>query len=256
MWNIVKDIDTFDVCGVEVKTFPAHHGVYFNDPPKSTFEITQSAPAATNRRLGPTPLICLSFMFDNKILYMGDVSEVPERTWEALGIKSKRLNGKANGHASTSTEALADLSISKSHKDEVDSPEHLPIFIVDALWPLRTHASHFSLGQAMETALRLKPDITYTIGSTHPTTHFMWEEVCRSFIGQDGKRSDHPDAEISKGLVKRVQSDAILGKKGQLRQDWEAWGGVIEPGFDGLLLEVGDDGQWRDITNPVHGVTR
>ena len=171
---------------------------------------------------------------------MGDVSEIPERTWKALGVSSSDVgaNRVENG--------LPSPAPTPTRGTSPNDPPHLPVFVVDALWPLRSHASHFSLFQAMSAALKLKPDVTYTIGSTHPTTHFMWEEVCRSFNRKDGKR-DHPDSEISRGLVDRVRQSREFYGKDQLGPKWEEWGGRIEPGWDGLVLEIEDDGQWHEV---------
>jgi hypothetical protein len=195
-------------------------------------------------------------MFDHKVLYMGDVSEVPDQTWQALGTKrrrkslSKRLsngdaaangsarNGSSNGAGPSETSELAALA-------------HLPVFVVDALWPLKEHFSHFSLAQAMSAALELEPSITYTLGSTHPTTHFMWEEVCRSFVGQDGQRPDHPDAEISRGLVDKVRKSSSFNGREEIAKRWKEFGGKVEPAWDGLGLSVEDDGTWKEI--PVKG---
>lgn len=253
MWNIIDDLSSFEVCGIPVNSYPVHHGVYFSDPPSST--------SSSGKPSVPRPLICLAFMFDDKVLYMGDVSEVPDRTWEALGTKrrrkssSKRLsNGDApvNGTAATNGGVNGAGKIKSSGQTNgVGAPPRLPIFVVDALWPLRAHFSHFSLAQAMSAALELEPSVTYTLGSTHPTTHFMWEEVCRSFVGEDGQRPEHPDAEISRGLVGRVRKDVSFSGKEQIAKRWRDFGGKIEPAWDGLGLMVGDDGTWKEI--PVQG---
>ena len=269
LWNIVDEMSSFDVCGIPVKSFPAHHGVYFSDPPKTNGE-------KSIRSAVPRPLICLAFMFDDKVLYMGDVSEIPERTWEALGVsrrgksaakataqktvsngvKAKQNGDKAPHEPATEpqpAEGLSGLVISDATASETVENETngslrpLPIFVVDALWPLKSHFSHFSLAQAMSAALELKPSMTYTLGSTHPTTHFMWEEVCRSFNGKDGARTDHPDAEISRGLVQKVKKDSAFNGREKLAEKWNEWGGKIEPGYDGLGVAVQDDGTWKEI---------
>jgi hypothetical protein len=292
-WNIIGEMDSFDVCGMPVKSFPVHHGIYFSDPPTKSSASSLFPSAQTPKRPEPHPLICLAFMFDDKVLYMGDVSEVPERTWEALGARKRRVStsgreadaplAKSKGgvlsrlipgkHPLPTPETTPPPTVSpRKEKDalpttapsEVNGNDeslqtgdsgsnraHLPVFIVDALWPLRSHASHFSLSQALSTALELKASMTYTIGSTHPTTHFMWEEVCRSFNGLDGQRSDHPDAEVSRGLVKRVKGDGQFNGSDKLAERWAQYGGRIEPGWDGLVLQVEDDGGWKEITEPL-----
>lgn len=191
---------------------------------------------------------------------MGDVSEVPDQTWEALGTKRRRKshanrlsNGSAAANGTTATRDVINGN-GPSQGDQSDglaAPAHLPVFVVDALWPLKEHFSHFSLAQAMSAALELEPSVTYTLGSTHPTTHFMWEEVCRSFVGEDGQRPDHPDAEISRGLVEKVRKNGSFSGKQDIAKRWKEFGGKVEPAWDGLGLAVEDDGTWKEI--PVKG---
>jgi hypothetical protein len=174
-------------------------------------------------------------------------------------VRASKVEEKQNGDkapyepADETSRAVPNLSVSETispntvENGNSDSPKPLPIFIVDALWPLKTHFSHFSLAQAMSAAIELKPGMTYTLGSTHPTTHFMWEEVCRSFNGKDGLRPDHPDAVISRGLVEKVKKDGSFNGRDKLASRWAEWGGRIEPGYDGLGLEISDDGSWKEI---------
>ena len=203
-------------------------------------------------------------MFNELIVYMADVSEIPEPTWERL-LHRKRLphdksplsglsNGKPALHtpddrprAKTPTQGDIDAD-SASNSDLSGSP--LPILVVDALWPLRSHPSHFSLAQALKTILRMQPSVTYLLGSTHPTTHFMWEEICLSFRRLNGQRQ-HPDADVAKGLVKRVWQSVEIGKG--LGQDVREKGMKVDQAWDGLVVEVGNglgNEGWREVHGP------
>lgn len=78
----------------------------------------------------------------------------------------------------------------------------------------------------------------------------MWEEICYSFRGLEGRKSrkDHPDVEVAKGLVKRFweSSETKKGSAQQLRERG-AW---IEPAWDGLAIEVGGDvgtRRWKKV---------
>jgi hypothetical protein len=193
-------------------------------------------------------------MFDAQVLYVGDVSEIPERSWDVLlHRRPSGTNGSAleNGNSSSKprgdTQLIENLTSNLTLSSETTAPP-LSILIIDALWPNRSHVSHFSLAQAMTTALRLNPQRTYVLGTTHPTSHYMWEEVCRSFRGLDGERPDHPEAEVTKALVERVKSHSDFKGEGGLGEKATAWGGVVEPAWDGLILEsTGVGGEVSEI---------
>ena len=231
-----------------MQSLPVHHGVYFT-PPSEVGQTKQLSNGPSSPRK-PQPLVCLGFMFDDSIVYLSDVSEIPERTWELLLNRrpgcGEATNGGLGGSASSSghltdLHALDDSSGSgsppagKESSPAIFSPvapvlnnggatPRLPILIVDALWPLRPHLSHYSFVQALETMLRLQPSISYLVDSTHPTTHFMWEELCLSVRGQEGTR-DHPDSEITKGA-----RESVLGEPGFR---WWAWTESGRVGWEG-----------------------
>ncbi|WVR03993.1 hypothetical protein IAU60_000992 [Kwoniella sp. DSM 27419] len=209
LWRIIDDHDEFDVEGVNVKTLPVHHGIYFHTVEKPTSKDS----AVRQARIEPEPLICLGFMFDNSVVYISDVSSIPDKTWDTM------LKGRSVSSGSTVS----------------NGSTRLPVFIVDALWPTRPHNSHFSFRQALEASMQVKAAYTYVVGSTHPTTHFMWEELCLSLQGESGQRIDtHPDGAQSEYLVKKVWQKALRG----IGEEWKANGGIARPAWDGLVLEV------------------
>lgn len=190
---------------------------------------------------------------------MSDVSGIPQRTWDRLlQTSSKRQpilptpvdsrGGEETPRGMPKNQSISDLaSLSISPR----RPRHLertrahnvPVLIVDALWPTQAHTSHFSLAQALIVALRLRAANTYVIGSTHPTSHFMWEEICNSLTdrgGRDYEVRDHPDAAQAEWLVKKVW-DKVFGEGEHegLGERWIEEGGRVQPAWDGLVLEVG-----------------
>jgi hypothetical protein len=247
----------------------AHHGIYFRQPPKtennkSPKPLPSQVPA---KDVEPEPLICLGYVFEDSLVYMGDVSSIPDRSWKYLeGIRQKHQKGvKENGHSKPNgvartaleesvNQSIADLNLDSGihgHTErngavlgKVTTPNPL-ILVVDSLWPLRSHPSHFSFPQALATALRLGADLSLLIGFVHPTTHFIWEELCLSIREEDGKR-DHPDSEAAKALVKKVWNDKQFS--GDAGKKLKEWAGRVEPSWDGLKLEITPDG-WTEVAS-------
>ncbi|WWD16692.1 hypothetical protein CI109_101122 [Kwoniella shandongensis] len=244
IFKVIGNEDDFQVAGIDVKVLPVHHGIYFHTVPAPTSGSSSSEPA---EKLEPEPLICLGFKFDDSVVYISDVSSIPDRTWERMLESDKPKSRKSvlptpddtpprSDSPTNPLNGLSDLSVSQ--------PPSLPILIIDALWPLRSHASHFGFGQALEAALRLKPTYTYLTDSSHPTSHFMWEELCLSLHDQHGQRKDHPDGPQSEWVVKQAW-DKVLGSKKDgergMGERWKEFGGVVRPAWDGLVLEVNGD---------------
>ncbi|WRT65509.1 uncharacterized protein IL334_002453 [Kwoniella shivajii] len=243
IWKIIKDDEDFEVEGIDVKVLAVHHGIYFHTISPAPGPTPQSTPnAPPSKRIEPEPLICLGFMFDNEIVYISDVSSIPESTWERMSNRSSLINSTDPSILSASETISVDGDLTQAN-----DKNKLPVLIIDALWPLRPHASHFSLQQALQTALRLKAQYTYLIGSTHPTTHFMWEEICLSLFDEHGER-DHPDRVQSDWLVNKVKEKVFTSKKGQgIGEEWKNHGGVVRPAWDGLVLEILEGDETKDV---------
>ena len=78
----------------------------------------------------------------------------------------------------------------------------------------------------------------------------MWEEICLSFRGLDGRR-EHPDGDVTKSLVKRVWDHQDIGSG--LGDQVKIAALRVEPAWDGLAVEVGGhlglDG-WKEVDGP------
>lgn len=83
-WIIFDENNTFDVCGVTVTPLPVHHGVYF---------------------IKKEPYWCLGFMFNRSIVYISDVSFIPESTWELLEGSTQRKGNQEIEAAASSKDA-------------------------------------------------------------------------------------------------------------------------------------------------------
>lgn len=219
---------------------------------------------------------------------MGDVSGIPDKSWEMLeslrpnriathqsisGTSGQSVTAHTALEASLTDSVLA-LDLSRSHPNRAPNrisngtaqsngngnggtftPTTQPplILIIDSLWPLKTHTSHFNLPQALDAAHRLRGDMTYLTGFSHPTSHYQWEEICLSIKGLDGKR-EHPDEGIAKKLVEEVWADEqfMKGEEGKgkgevsLGQELKRWGGRVEPAWDGLKLRIATEG-WTEV---------
>lgn len=271
----------------------AHHGIYFAQPKQPNKNKShQPLPEDIEpKKTEPRPLVCLGYVFDKSVVYMGDVSGIPNTTWEMLeslrpkqkavrdgktdNLRSTATRPLGNGSARTSLEATLTDSVlamdlsSPHHKNGTNglsngsgnangnggtftpTPQLPLILIIDALWPIKTHTSHYNFPQALLAAHRLGANMTYLLGFSHPTTHFQWEELCLSIRGLDGRR-EHPDEGISKRLVEDVWADQQFtksvgdGKEGPLGENLKRWGGRVEPAWDGLKLQISKEG-WTEV---------
>ncbi|ORY27493.1 beta-lactamase-like protein [Naematelia encephala] len=289
-WNIIENEASFEVFDIHVQALPTHHGVYFRSPPETALPTAGSASTKVPPvKPVPEPLICLGYMFDREIVYISDVSFIPETTWDLItnrydvrrddnakhdnvsdlidGVKRLTSHSKAilptPGMTPTrprtpSSDFIPVQSVPSSFNRRSSSGGRLPILIIDALFPIRTHSSHFNLAQALDAAMRLDAEITYFVGSSHPTSHYMWQEICRSFRGEDGQRKDHPDNDQCKTLLRNLMADEQFSGtqdgKESFAQKLIHWGGRAEPAWDGLVVQVGaKDGGFQELENESAG---
>lgn len=162
-WHIIKDNAPFEIEGTGIQVLPlsVHHGRYFSTPPNASAQV----PAATldtpppTRSCSPAPLnkvtpyLANGFLIQDSLIYMSDVSFVPEKTWNLLEESRKR-----NGQPS--------------------------VAVVDCLRPTK-HPSHFGLKEAVSTARRIGAVRTYCVGFEHEVTHASYEKIFGALDGQD-----------------------------------------------------------------------
>jgi hypothetical protein len=84
------------------------------------------------------PYICFGFKIQDALVYLSDVSYIPEGTWSML--EAQRENGT------------------------------LPVLVLDCLG-LRPHTSHFGLADSIATARRMGAARTYLTGFGHEVPH-------------------------------------------------------------------------------------
>jgi len=142
-WHIFEEGVPFvlEESGIEILPFPVHHGrcSVYNRPKGSLPTPTATSPP-TPEQLEPTiqPYICHAFLIQESIIYMGDVSHIPEETWALLG------RGEGNP----------------------DPQRQYSAIVLDCLRPA-THVSHFGLGQSVSAARRFGAVRTYLTGFGH-----------------------------------------------------------------------------------------
>lgn len=239
-------------------------------------------------------------MFDESIIYMSDVSEIPERTWSRMLDRTppplsaltvfndtnlsqpsetsyespnrpkslrERLKDKVDNAPTgkgkvvipptpddtprtsrSHSPDLASLSLTPTTSPPASSgtpnTAPLPVLIIDSLWALKRHSSHIHFVEALRIAMRLRPAMTYLVDLVHPLSHYMWEELCYSLKGENGKRgTEHPDDEQARELIGRFWNDRHVGK---MKKQLDTWEGRVEPGWDGLVIEV-YKGEWKVV---------
>lgn len=222
---IIEDESEFDIFGIHVTTVPGEcwddwheltsvpHGRYFYKPTLPVYRLAPSAPgtAPGSPQLDspsmPIPFLCLGFVFDRQLVYLSDVSSVPDESISRIHMAVKGQNGQ---HAAA------------------------PVLVIDTLWPVRPHASHVSFPQAMEIAIRIKPVQTLLVGMSHPVTNWMWEEIGRAVNGEAGKEPHHKDHLLAQSVIERVWSTEEMKHIAAKVQD----AGLVSPAWDGLALEM------------------
>ncbi|GAA6008060.1 MBL fold metallo-hydrolase [Rhodotorula paludigena] len=227
-WHVMPDDQDWEICGVTFTPVPVHHGRWFTTPPR--------------------PLIALGFLIDSSVLYMSDVSYIPEEQWTRLSSY---------------------LSLPTQNGLFPSSPRQLPrlqALIIDSGAALRLGPSHFALPQAIATSRRLGALKTYLTDLGHGTTHDLWCAFGREFgRGQTSRKSWHarangaqatpawrvrdereqqpPAAEVYAGLESHARvEDGELWIERAL-EAVEQWAGGVLPGrwvrpaVDGMVIE-------------------
>lgn len=113
------------------------------------------------------PYLCYGFKIEDAIVYISDVSFIPEDVWSMV-LTSKSSSGQ------------------------------IPAFIVDCL-RLNPHTSHFGLKQAVAAVRRLGAKRSYLTGFGHEVTHEEYTEILTA-IGNPSKLLPGSSENIEAGL--------------------------------------------------------
>jgi len=171
-FHIIEDRVPFEVgdTGINIMPFAVHHGygpkVQKHRPPgnlptpPSALDSGFSTPLSTTvalpgeRELQTAirqPFLCLGFKINDEIIYMSDVSYIPEHVWSTL------LPDEANGDPRT---------------------HNVPVFVVDCL-RLEEQGTHFGVKDAVKAVRRMNAARSYLTDICHEVTHDEFEQIGR-----------------------------------------------------------------------------
>ncbi|QRV94787.1 beta-lactamase superfamily protein [Ceratobasidium sp. AG-Ba] len=149
-WHIIEKNKPFKVDGIDIDITPVavHHGQRVIR--KSS--VTPAGPSVEGVKLKAAlePYFCFGFMFADTLVYMSDVSYIPQEAWDVIAGRSASFKA----------------------------------FVVDCLL-LDSHISHFGIKDVVESAKRIRAQKTYMVGFGHEIPHDGWEAVCRKIEGDD-----------------------------------------------------------------------
>ncbi|THH21003.1 hypothetical protein EW146_g468 [Bondarzewia mesenterica] len=188
-WRIIDDKVPFhfEDSGIEITPFAVHHGRIFSVAPPPGFVPTPDAtlpstPTTTSGASSPArlqspghsveplpkihPYICFGFKIQNSVIYLSDVSHIPDDSWALLEGPTDNGNG-----------------------DSIPQQPY-PVFILDCL-RLHPHTSHLGIKDAANIARRLGARRTYLTGFGHEVSHEEYVTI-GEVIG--GKRVQDMDA--------------------------------------------------------------
>ncbi|GAA5832809.1 hypothetical protein JCM5353_008341 [Sporobolomyces roseus] len=196
-WHVMDENEDWEICGVTITPIPVHHGVYFNKIPRE-------------------PLISLGFLFDSSLLYMSDVSFIPEETWTLLSHKLSLPS--PTGSYSTTRRSLP----------------RLQGLIIDVSG-LRKGPSHFGLPQAIATARRLGSRKTYFTNISHRHSHHSYLAFSLAF-----EKHAHSIEAAKNGLLE--QDSPLLWKIREENEQQAPWAHV----YEGIDFHVEDLELWKE----------
>ncbi|CAL1696278.1 unnamed protein product [Somion occarium] len=243
-WHIIEDRVPFEIedTGVFIKPFSVHHGRIFSTAPPVEFMPSpwSGSPTSTTAStpnppgspvhpgchtplqpgaLAPTtdltkpiqPYLCFGFVIQESVVYISDVSRIPEDVWNFLLPNTPTITHGTNG-----TNGL----------NGVNGP---PVLVLDCLC-LETHSSHLGFRDSVAYARRFDSQRTYLTGFGHEVSH---EEYVILGEAVEGKFPP-PNAELTENESKGLR---LVGEGKQI------W---VRPAYDGLKVLVNKDGVARD----------
>ncbi|KIK71381.1 hypothetical protein GYMLUDRAFT_33540 [Collybiopsis luxurians FD-317 M1] len=178
IWHIIEDKVPFEIndTGIFVTPFSVHHGRIFSQAPPPGYVPT---PGAGGGSMTPSelpleqemrhlsvngkpkkqddvihPYLCLGFKIQDEIIYLADVSYIPDDAWAIINDSQGR-EGRP-----------------------------LPLCILDCL-TLHPHMSHFGFEQSIAHARKIGASRTYLLGFSHQVTHDEYVTITEAVGGAE-----------------------------------------------------------------------
>lgn len=224
-WHVIEDGVPFELAdtGIEVTPFSVHHGRYFSMLPPPGCAPTPGAgtpamkpdelPLLTDslsldpKKSAPEetihPYLCFGFKIQDTVLYMSDVSHIPDEAWAV--IEGQR------------TEEQIDPSSTPTPSKKIS------VLVVDCL-RLISHTSHFGIAEAVTAARRVGALRTYWTGFAHDIGHDEYVTIGEAL---DGRPRDAPP-------LKELTAMESKGFK-VVPEGSPLW---VRPAHDGLRITV------------------
>ncbi|EIW69075.1 hypothetical protein TREMEDRAFT_62803 [Tremella mesenterica DSM 1558] len=248
-FRIFEEYVPFKVGGFTIQAVPVEHGRFRNETDNTT-----------------EPFMTSAFIINDKIIYMPDVSGVPERTMEvfrntgrgppvvyhnsemergfAESLKNRfsqfgsYLNSVLKSFCSNELVKSIGHEVPLQRQKTVTSSPKLPsttqslITIIDAINPFGSHPSHFTLPQALDLHQALESSMTYLVGMNH-TRHEDWVNLCQSVLDP---------AETNDGTrIPEVVLDFRNSLDEKQTEQLKALRGMVNPAFDGEHIRISYD---------------
>ncbi|EUC67173.1 RINT-1 family protein [Rhizoctonia solani AG-3 Rhs1AP] len=181
--------------------------------PITRLTLPNQAPTAK-----PKPYLCFGFIFGDFMVYMSDVSHIPNDTWETIQSNSPGFGNQKNSGSSSGV---------------ANQTGRYRVLVVDCL-RLEPHTSHFGIQGAFDAAKRVNAHRTYMVGFGHRIPHDDWNSIGEYLEGRDMNE-------------KQLERPNVLGAMGILPQGGEpVW---IRPAYDGLRL-LGNKEEIKTLLSP------
>ncbi|KAK4046664.1 hypothetical protein OIO90_006476 [Microbotryomycetes sp. JL221] len=230
-WRIFDQSKPMTILGIDVVPLPVHHGKIFSEP-------------------GQPPYICLGYLFDRQIVYLSDVSLIPENVWDVLRRECLLPEDDRGSNEESIRRSLNNLTVNGA-KNGIDThngssgsqvKRRVPILVIDCL-RIETFTSHFGFGEAVAAARRLGAARTY-----------MLERGMRTSLAVD------PNVRLP---IEKEKWRVMNGSPDPTKEDWSVHtdyslravesyeqgykGGLwIRPACDGMTVRVSHDDRIAD----------
>ncbi|KAJ1310280.1 hypothetical protein OPQ81_007020 [Rhizoctonia solani] len=178
--------------------------------PITSVRLTPSNQAPVDK---PKPYLCFGFIFGDFMVYMSDVSHIPDDAWKTIHSKSPVFD---------------DLGCSSPNSQA----RRYKVLVVDCL-KLEPHTSHFGIQGALDAARRINAHRTYMVGFSHRVPHDDWD-----IIGDYLEGRELSDRKLERPNV--VEAMRILPPPQEGNSLW------FRPAYDGLRLFGNKEDVWED----------